>query len=141
MPTYKHVLFATDLAEDSDNIAKKVTKLAELYEAKLSMVHVVEHLAAIAYSYMGSIEVEDQLVNEARAELKKMGDLMQVAEENRHLEVGHPKTEIIEVANRVGADLIIVGSHGPHGITALIGSTTNAIIHGASCDVLMVRAS
>ncbi|WP_220460082.1 MULTISPECIES: universal stress protein [unclassified Colwellia] len=36
-------------------------------------------------------------------------------------------------------DLIITGSHGVHGLQLLLGSTTNAILHGAICDVLAVR--
>lgn len=140
MPTYKHILFATDLTIENHHIVKKVQKLVSLYEAKLSVVHVVEHLAAIAYSYMGSVEVEDQLVEEAKKHLHKLGQEMGLNESTLHVEVGHPKTEILEVAQLVKADLIIVGSHGRHGITALIGSTTNAIVHGAECDVLIVRA-
>jgi universal stress protein A len=36
-------------------------------------------------------------------------------------------------------DLIIIGSHGRHGIRILLGSTANAILHSAKCDVLAVR--
>ncbi|MBA6354230.1 universal stress protein, partial [Colwellia sp. BRX9-1] len=36
-------------------------------------------------------------------------------------------------------DLIITGSHGVHGLQLLLGSTCNAILHGAKCDVLAVR--
>jgi len=37
------------------------------------------------------------------------------------------------------ADLIVVGSHGRHGLSLLLGSTANAVLHGAPCDVLAVR--
>ncbi|WP_292363901.1 universal stress protein, partial [Methylophaga sp. UBA1464] len=36
-------------------------------------------------------------------------------------------------------DLIVVGSHGRKGIKMLLGSTANAILHHARCDVLAVR--
>jgi len=36
-------------------------------------------------------------------------------------------------------DLVIVGSHGRHGVRLLLGSTANAVLHGAECDVLAVR--
>ena len=38
-----------------------------------------------------------------------------------------------------GADLIVVGSHGRHGLALLLGSTANGVLHGATCDVLAVR--
>ncbi|MAZ77943.1 MAG: universal stress protein UspA [Legionellaceae bacterium] len=140
MPSYKHVLFATDLTDENHHIVQKVQKLVESYGAKLSLVHVVEHLAAIAYSYMGSVDVEEQLLEEAKKQMAKLAGEMGVDEKDTYVEVGHPKTEILEVAKTVKADLIMVGSHGRSGITAIIGSTTNAIIHGAECDVLVVRA-
>jgi len=43
------------------------------------------------------------------------------------------------VADEQGADLIIVGSHGRHGLALLLGSTANGVLHGAACDVLAVR--
>jgi universal stress protein A len=36
-------------------------------------------------------------------------------------------------------DLIVIGSHGREGIQRLLGSTANAVLHGAPCDVLAVR--
>ena len=36
-------------------------------------------------------------------------------------------------------DLIVVGSHGRHGLALLLGSTANDVLHGAPCDVLAVR--
>ena len=46
---------------------------------------------------------------------------------------------VLEEVERLKADLIIVGSHGRHGVRLLLGSTANAILHGAKCDVLAVR--
>ena len=36
-------------------------------------------------------------------------------------------------------DLIVVGSHGRHGLALLLGSTANDVLHGAPCDVLAVH--
>ncbi len=41
--------------------------------------------------------------------------------------------------NDIDFDLIIIGTHGQHGIALLLGSTANAVLHGVSCDVLAVR--
>ncbi len=49
------------------------------------------------------------------------------------------KEGILGAAREHGADLIVVGSHGRHGLALLLGSTANAVLHGAPCDVLAVR--
>ena len=55
------------------------------------------------------------------------------------MEIGSPKAEIIRIAEDMGADLIVVGSHGRHGIALLLGSTAASVVHHAKCDVLAVR--
>jgi len=51
------------------------------------------------------------------------------------------KHEIIRFAKEQEIDLIVVATtHGRHGITSLLGSTSNGVTHSASCDVLAVRA-
>ena len=49
------------------------------------------------------------------------------------------ETEVHRVAIERNSDLIIVGSHGRHGLALFLGSTSNGILHGATCDVLAVR--
>ena len=50
------------------------------------------------------------------------------------------KAEIIRVAAENEVDLIVVGSSGRwRGLALLLGSTANAVLHGALCDVLTVR--
>ena len=43
------------------------------------------------------------------------------------------------VAEEQSCDLIVVGSHGRHGLALLLGSTANDVLHGAPCDVIAVR--
>jgi universal stress protein A len=57
----------------------------------------------------------------------------------RYIVTGHTESEIHRVAKEISADLIIVGSHGRHGLALLLGSTANGVLHGATCDVLAVR--
>ena len=62
-----------------------------------------------------------------------------IQEHRRHLVFGRPESEIHRLANEQNADVIVVGSHGRHGIALLLGSTANGVLHGATCDVLAVR--
>ncbi|MFS9629926.1 universal stress protein [Klebsiella pneumoniae] len=59
--------------------------------------------------------------------------------EDCHLTYGQPRQEIHHLAKEKACDLIVVGSHGRHGLALLLGSTANDVLHGAPCDVLAVK--
>lgn len=136
---YKSILFATDLTEETDYIVEKVRGMCQYTGAKLSLVHVVEPLPGYSYAYLGIEDIEGQLLTEARQSIEKLGAKLNVPATEQHVEVGPTKTKILKVADDVKADLIVCGSHGRHGLSLLLGSTANAILHGAKCDVLTVR--
>lgn len=136
---YKHILFATDLHDDTDFIVNKVNSMRGFTQAKLSLVHVVEPLPGYSYAYLGIEDIEGQLIDESRVALEKLGAKLGVDKKDTWIEVGPTKSKILSVADEVGADLIVCGSHGRHGLSLLLGSTANAILHGAKCDVLTVR--
>jgi universal stress protein A len=136
---YKHILFATDLTEDTDHLVKKVTQLCALTHGKLSLVHVVEPLPGYSYAYLGIEDIEGQLISEAKSAMEKLGVLLNVAVADQYIEVGPTKTKILQTTEDIQADLIVCGSHGRHGLSLILGSTANAILHGAKCDVLTVR--
>ncbi len=136
---YKHILFATDLTEDTEYLINKVRGMRGFTGGKLSIIHVVEPLPGYSYAYLGIEDIEGQLIEEARVSLEKLGQQLSVDKNDQWIEVGPTKSKILKIAEDVGADLIICGSHGRHGLSLLLGSTANAILHGAKCDVLTVR--
>lgn len=137
MGMYHHILVATDLTDASKPTVKKAWELASQFESKLSIVHVIEPIPV--YGYPGLPAMQSQLADEVRQELAKFSKEFSIAESQQFLEVGPPKTEVLRIAEELKADLIVVGSHGRHGILQLLGSTANAIVHGANCDVLTIR--
>lgn len=139
---YQHILLAIDLHPSCDKTTgAKAVALAEQFDAKLSVVHAIEHISAygIAQAYPTVLDLEEQIVNDAREELAKLTESWKIKVENQYIEVGPPKTIILAKAAELKADLIVVGSHGRHGLGLLLGSTANAVLHGAQCDVLAVR--
>jgi universal stress protein A len=136
---YKHILFATDLSDETDFVVKEVREMRGYTGAALSIVHVVEPMPGYSYAYLGIEDIEGQLIEEAREVLTKLAADLAVDAKNQYIEVGPTKSKILKIAEDVGADLIICGSHGRHGLSLLLGSTANAILHGAKCDVLTVR--
>lgn len=136
---YKHILFATDLSNETDFLISKVRTICGFTNAKLSLVHVVEPLPGYSYAYLGVEDIEGQLIEEAKTAIAKLGQTLSVDPKDQWIEVGPTKSKILGVADSIGADLIVCGSHGRHGLSLLLGSTANAILHGAKCDVLTVR--
>ena len=143
MSGYKEVLVAVDLSDDLTGTLKAaVEKVAT--GANLSLVHVLEP----AYYYgmepaLGTLppSFEEDLLKRAKQQLDDAGSRFGVPSARQYLERGHAPTQILRLAQDKGADLIIVGSHGRHGWRLLLGSTANAVLHGARCDVLAVRAA
>jgi len=142
MDMYKHVIIGVDLHPDCDkSVISKALKVAKINNAKVSVVHAVEHINAygVAEAYSAVVDVETQLLDDARKELTRLGKESGIPAENLFLEVGSPKSVILGKVEELKADLIVVGSHGRHGLQLLLGSTANALLHHAGCDVLAVR--
>lgn len=140
--SYKHILVAVDLTEECDPVIKRASGLAALSQAKLSLVHIVEPMAM---AFGGDVpmdlsQLQQQQFDQAKERLERLiVKYPELSKEDSHLTYGQPRQEIHSLAKEQSCDLIVVGSHGRHGLALLLGSTANDILHGASCDVLAVR--
>jgi len=143
MENYKNILLAVDFYENSETVTNKAADLAEKYQAKLSIVHVVDSLPITDAGYGTDIpfnmDLTAELMAGAKTRLVKLAEKLGVPEDRLSLEMGSPKTEIIRIAEEKKVDLIVLGSHGRHGLGLLLGSTANGVLHHASCDVLAIR--
>lgn len=137
---YKKVLFATDFDDVGIHAAHKAKKIADENGAELLLVHVVEPIPAYAYpGFAGFAEVEVSIRDQAEKELNALAERLKVDAKHRFLEFGSTKNEVLRIAEAHKVDLIVAGSHGKHGLALLLGSTAHAILHGAHCDMLIVR--
>jgi len=144
MEKYKRILVAVELNAKTDReIIKKTLEIIQKNTAKLVLVHAVEYISGygygLPYSPIMNTEIEDVLLKHVKAEMEKIGKNLGVDKKQQIVKFGAAKFIILEEAERIKADLIIVGSHGRHGVRMLLGSTANAVLHGAKCDVLAVR--
>ena len=143
MENYKHILLAVDFYEHCESVANRAKDLAIKYQAKLSIIHVVDSLPITDAGYGTDIPFNMDLTTElmagAKKRLAKLAEKLGVPEDRLSLEMGSPKAEIIRIAEEKKADLIVLGSHGRHGLGLLLGSTANGVLHHATCDVLAVR--
>jgi universal stress protein A len=141
MSEYKKIILAVDLTEESKLVARRAMALVEAFSSELHIVHVIEPLGL---TYGGDVpmdlsSVQEQIQEQAKAHLAEFAAELGVSESRQHLIFGRPESEIQRTADQEQADLIVVGSHGRHGLALLLGSTANGVLHGAGCDVLAVR--
>ena len=143
MSVYQHILIGLDLSPESQQVIDRVKFLFANSDTKISICHVLEPLA---FTYGGDIpvdlsDVQTQLQEQATGRLAALAEQLNVSPEDQHIILGHPAQEMHNMAKQDEVDLIVVGSHGRHGLALIVGSTSNSVLHGASCDVLAVRIS
>ena len=139
--SYEHILVAVDLTEECDPVIKRAVDLAGT-TAKLSLVHIVEPMAM---AFGGDVpmdlsQLQQQQFDQAKERLERLiTKYPNLKKDQSHLTYGQPRQEIHHLAKEQGCELIVVGSHGRHGLALLLGSTANDVLHGAPCDVLAVK--
>lgn len=141
MSNYKTILLATDLSDETKQVADKAAMLAKSDGTALHIIHVIEPLS---FAYGGDIPmdfsgIQDEIQKQAESQMAAFASEYNVGSEGQHIIVGRAVNEIQSLAEELGAELIVIGSHGRRGIARLLGSTANGILHGAKCDVLAVR--
>jgi len=141
MSEYKKVLVAIDLSEDSAIVVQRARALAHSENAQIHLIHVIEPLS---FAYGGDIPmdfsgIQEEIHQQASSQLQRFADSHSVPSSHQHIVLGRPDSEIHAKAEELGADLIVIGSHGRRGLALLLGSTANGVLHGAVTDVLAVR--
>lgn len=143
MSIYQHILLAVDLSPGSQQVALKAQQLAELNQAKLSVIHVLELIPIVDVNYDAvspfTEELNQVLISNAEKGLTALVNELKLNPHQQYLEQGDPRDEIIRVADENQIDLIVLGSHGRRGLALLLGSTANSVLHHTHCDVLAVR--
>ena len=140
---YKNILYATDFSKASLVTEKKVADLCQQHNAALSVIHVVNYGSAV---WMGSggyyvmAELNEETIEEGKKAMSVFEDRMPVTLAGSKTVQGSPKQEIVAYAEEIGADLIVLGSHGHFQIADVLGTTASGVLHKAGCDVLVVQS-
>ena len=141
MPGYKKILVLLDLSEDSEQVAVAARDLAQHSQASMLVLHVVEFVPVepLGESLMPTVQIEDELINRARASLSEFITRLNLAKATGRVEAGNTKSEILRVAKEEQVDLIVLGSRERHGLAILVNFTEDTVLHAAHCDVLAIR--
>jgi universal stress protein A len=142
---YRHILAAVDLSDESHQVLDIAQILGEQERAELNVVHVIK---PFHHTYAGispatvadvGIRFEQEADQQAHANLQAMALRRGLPTEAVHVRHGAPHLEIQGLVRELNVDMLVVGTHGKHGVELLLGSVANAVIHGITCDVLAVR--
>ncbi len=141
MSSYTNILVGLDLSADCNKVLAKANALARANNASICVAHVFEPLAL---AYGGDLpidlaEIQQSMEEQAKKRMIQLCEPFEIPEDKQLICIGLTASEIHNLAEEKNVDLIVVGSHGRHGLAALFGNTANGVIRGAECDVLAVR--
>lgn len=142
MAVYSHILLAIDFTPVTDTVTQQAIELCQAFKARLSLVHVVEFTQMDLSNDLilpQELEIDQELMKHAKQRLEELAENIGIDKSECFVSQGSTRREILRLAKELDANLIVIGSHGREGIQRLLGSTANAVLHGAPCDVLAVR--
>ena len=140
MSGFNHVLVGLDLNESSaDVLLGCARQIAD--PDRIEAIHACENIHQEHHEYhVGSFKTSEELDDAVRREAYAfMERVCRSAGVHQHTVLDGPRTPALHSYARNRADLIVVGSHGRHGLAGIVGSTSNGMLHGTECDVLAVH--
>jgi universal stress protein A len=144
VPTYRRILVAVDLTEDSVKVAECGRMLAAALGSDLELIHVLEPLPVAAPIPPEPVlptlfETQARQIEAAQRRLARLAADLGLPQARWSVEVGAIKAEIVRVAREHRVDLIVLGNREKHGLAFIFGPTEDAVLHSAPCDLLAVR--
>jgi len=157
-PDIKKILYATDLSESARYAFGYAADLADKYKATLTILYVMENLnytSEVQVSEMVGPEIWEKLKRQKQeylsqkiqarletfcTEMETLHDSCQLLAQNIRIERGNPQEVILETSQQMGADLIVMGTHGYNILKdAFIGGTARKVVRHSEVPVLVIR--
>jgi universal stress protein A len=144
LPTFKlkRILVPLDFSECSKKALRYAVPFARQFGASLSLLFVVQPYYPVSDMVPMDIDLLDERMRKtSEAELTALKDSLEPdLKASAMVRAGNPHVEIVEAARELGADLIILSTHGRTGLShVLMGSTTERVVRHANCPVLVLR--
>lgn len=157
LPKIRKILYATDLSDNSRRAFGYAAGLAELYNAQMMVLHVVEPINPNTYMQISSMmgetewinlqaERDNEIIEEIKSRLKRFclelqtdANTFQLSDDQILVRKGLPVEEINGLAEIENVDLIVMGTHG-YGLVkdALMGGTVRRLVRHSEKPVLVV---
>ena len=147
IPKYNTILYSTDLTENAAHAFRHAISLGKAYDAQIHILHMMQEMDASVVSYVASVIGEEKfagleldheadLRDQIRAKLDKFAadeladypeELARVASISVHH--GNPVAGILAEADRLDADMIVMGTHGKGPLRyAFLGSVAEKVL-------------
>lgn len=143
MSLYKNIIVAIDPFAICEEILEKANNLM-VSGGRIEIIYVMELLVPLPSApycppMLDLNSIHNKTKEAALEILTKVAEDYGITSDCIHLPIGGAAKEIRKLAEKNNADAIVMGSHGRHGIDLILGSTASAVIHGAPCDILVVK--
>jgi nucleotide-binding universal stress UspA family protein len=144
-PFVRRILVPTDFSDGANKALTLAIKFAKLLRAAIDLLHVqpIPTFAGVP-SVLGAVPLPPPVLQAAQGIHERLAVLAaRVRESGLECQTGstegNPGDEIIDYATKIGADLIVMGTHGRGGLErVLLGSVAEKVLRGSSCPVLVV---
>ena len=146
-----NILLPTDFSDCAAAALEYACDLAQRYDAKLSMLHVIHDPTlevpdfGMGLAFPGYVENlpdrRKKVVEAANDALKNLSDAcpQHSTAIEYHIKFGQPFKEVLKLAEEDSVDLIVMGTHGRAGLShILLGSVAERVIQKANCPVMTV---
>jgi len=145
------VVLATDGSQTSAAATDALKKVALADGDLVKIISIVDMAVPLAIDIYGgylpdTTEIEKAAKESAAKVLEETEKKIRAYFPDRELQIttdilfGTPESRIVETAEEIGCDLIVLGSHGHNGWERLLlGSVSDSVVHHAHCSVLVVR--
>lgn len=145
---YKNILFAVEFKRSKHLIGENVKQISDIFQAKLSLLHVVEIPTIDIFPDL--LNKETLYIKQAKQKMVEIGKNLNIHPENQYIEVGNPKVAIAEFTDKNKIDLLILGHHEREidllitnhhqreNVYHLLGSTTQALLSYVKCAILVL---
>lgn len=145
--SFKHIIVPIDGSDISFAAAQKAAGIAQLSGAEVTAISLLnEDPFTSADFYYGTAIMKDYFVHahnnakNALAQVKKIFDDHQLTSDTRIIEGEVSAEHVIEVAQELNADLIVMGSHGRKGVQKLLlGSFAIDVLQSTDLPVLIIK--
>ena len=137
---YTHILHATDLSETHFELCEQAVALSKKLDACLYLIHVIESPASLQIAQgLGFAEIGRPVKEDAEIVMQVLGEALHLPSTQLFVEIGPIKQRVLEKLDTLKCDLLVIGSHRPHDLSELLGSTARSLVEHAPSDVLTLR--
>ena len=160
LPFYKRILVTSDLTPNSEFAFKHAVMLARRNDAKIHLLHVLPQVDSSMRSYISSVMGEDKLEELEVNNMQKAKDTLQQELEDfakrelasfpedlarfagAEVAIGRPVIKILETAEPLDVDLIVMGTHGKGVIEhTFLGSVAEKVLKKSTRPVFVIPLS